>query len=59
MIQLNMKTKEELNQLKTEYETLTTKLKELTEDELRQVTGGYDPFEKLGLEVNQNISDKD
>ena len=34
------KTKEELNQLKTEYETLNNKLKELTEDELREVTGG-------------------
>lgn len=35
-----MKTKEELNQLKTEYEALNTKLQELTEDELKQVTGG-------------------
>lgn len=34
------KTKEELNILKTEYETLTSKLKELNEDELMQVTGG-------------------
>ena len=34
------KTKEELNQLKTEYETLADKLKELTEDELKQVAGG-------------------
>ena len=35
-----MKTKEELNQLKQEYESLATKLQELTEDELKQVTGG-------------------
>ena len=35
-----MKTKEELNQLKIEYEVLTTKLKELNEDELMLVTGG-------------------
>lgn len=35
-----MKTAEELNTLKKEYETLTTKLKELTENELKQVTGG-------------------
>ena len=35
-----MKTKEELNQLKIEYETLSGKLQELTEDELKQVTGG-------------------
>ena len=34
------KTQEELNQLKDEYETLTNKLKELTEDELKQVVGG-------------------
>ncbi|MBQ0036895.1 MAG: bacteriocin [Firmicutes bacterium] len=34
------KTQEELNQLKEEYETLTNKLKELTEDELKQVAGG-------------------
>ena len=34
------KTQEELNQLKKEFEALTTKLKELNEDELKQVTGG-------------------
>lgn len=34
------KTQKELKQLKTEYETLTTKLKELTEEELSLVTGG-------------------
>ena len=34
------KTQEELNQLKTEYETLATKLQELNEDELKQITGG-------------------
>ena len=36
-----MKTKEELNALKSEIEALNAKLAELTEDELRQVTGGY------------------
>ena len=35
-----MKTKEELNALKEEVETLNRKLHELTEDELRQVIGG-------------------
>ena len=35
-----MKTQEELNQLKVEYETLNNKLKELTENELKEVTGG-------------------
>ena len=34
------KTQEELNELKQEYESLVTKLKELTEDELGIVTGG-------------------
>ena len=36
------KTKEELNELKKEYETLNSKLKELTEEELNMVTGGED-----------------
>lgn len=34
------KTQEELKQLKKEYEELTDKLKGLTEDELKLVTGG-------------------
>ena len=35
-----MKTKEELNEIKEEVETLNEKLHELTEEELAQVTGG-------------------
>ena len=35
-----MKTKEELNALKAEVETLNKKLAELTEEELEQVSGG-------------------
>ena len=35
-----MKTKEELNALKEEVETLSAKLHELTDEELAQVTGG-------------------
>ena len=35
-----MKSKEELNALKEEVETLGKKLAELTEEELAQVTGG-------------------
>ena len=35
-----MKTKEELNALKEEVETVSRKLQELTEEELLQVTGG-------------------
>ena len=37
-----MKTKEELNTLKEEVETLNKKLAELTEEELAQVSGGWD-----------------
>ena len=37
-----MKTKEELNALKKEVETLNKKLAELTEDELAQVSGGVE-----------------
>ena len=38
-----MKTKEELNALKEEVETLNEKLHELTDEELEQVTGGFEP----------------
>ena len=38
-----MKTKEELNALKEEVETVSKKLHELTEEELLQVTGGGGP----------------
>ena len=34
------KTQEELKELKEEYERLNKKLKELSDDELKQVTGG-------------------
>ena len=34
------KTKEELNELRNEYQALTAKLKELTESELQEVAGG-------------------
>ena len=36
-----MKTKEELNALKEEVETLNAKLRELSDDELEQVAGGF------------------
>ena len=36
-----MKTKEELNALKEEVETVNEKLQGLTEEELEQVTGGF------------------
>ena len=38
-----MKTKEELNALKEEVDTLNKKLAELSEDELKQITGGVTP----------------
>ena len=38
-----MKTKEELNALKEEVETVSRKLHELTEEELAQVSGGFYP----------------
>ena len=41
------KTKEELDQLKQECETLTNKLKELTEEELQQVVGGDSIYSSL------------
>lgn len=41
------KTQEELDQLKAEYETLKTKLQELTEDELKKVTGGLDDGDNI------------
>ena len=36
-----MKTKEELNALKAELEDLNAKLRELSDDELEQVAGGF------------------
>ena len=38
-----MKTPEELNTLKEEVETLNKKLAELSEEELEQVAGGFEP----------------
>ena len=47
-----MKTKEELNALKEEVETLNKKLDELTEEELAQVSGGVLP----GLQPSVKIA---
>ncbi len=41
-----MKTPEELNALKEEMETLNRKLAELTEEELKEVSGGFAPGRK-------------
>lgn len=44
------KTKEELEQLRQEYKALTEKFKELSEDELKEVTGGDSTFVISGQE---------
>ena len=44
------KTKEELNVLKNEYKILTTKLQELSEDELGYVVGGIEMEPTIGLD---------
>lgn len=46
------KTQEELDQIKKEYEELSEKLKELTQEELKQISGGVvteDHLEKITL----------
>ena len=48
-----MKTKEELSTLKTEVEALKKKLSELTEDELKQVTGGTKEEDEQILNLDQ------
>ena len=50
-----MKTKEELNALKEEVETLNKKLAELTEEEFAQVTGGVLPGDELGRTNPESI----
>ena len=53
-----MKTKEELEQIKEEYTELNRKLAELTEDELKQVTGGNN-CELLNPEILPSIPQND
>ena len=49
-----MKTKEELNELKEKVETLNKKLHELSEEELKQVTGGTDiTLEKASVRLGE------
>ena len=50
-----MKTKEELNAIKTEVETLSKKLAELTEEELAQVSGGA--MQSIGMKINSSSDD--
>ena len=51
-----MKTKEELNALKEEVETVSKKLHELTEEEFLQVTGGIS--NEGGLVIPTIVLDK-
>ena len=52
-----MKTQEELKELKQEYEALTAKLKELTEDELKEITGGHHaPMEGMMCTIEDTCS---
>ena len=53
-----MKTKEELNALKEEVETLSKKLAELTEEELTLVAGGYSEDNTKELEDLLNYRQK-
>ena len=45
------KTKEELNKLKEEAETVNEKLRELTEEEIAQVSGGVVPHDARTREL--------
>ena len=55
-----MKTKEELNALKEEVETLNKKLHELTDEELAQVSGGVLPVScEPGIELPHIVLDPD
>ena len=59
-----MKTKEELNAIKEDVETLNKKLKELTDEELKQVTGGITEQElieiakKAQIDISRNDKNK-
>ena len=54
-----MKTKEELNALKEEVETVNKKMRELTDEELEQVNGGakLDP-ERFRRKVEETYAPK-
>ena len=47
------KTKEELNKLKEEVESVTRKIRELTDEELEQVTGGEWYFYENDKDANK------
>lgn len=47
-----VKTKEELEQLKQEYQSLSSKLSQLNDDELKFVTGGIDEKDEQMIGVS-------
>ena len=52
-----MKTTEELNTLKEEVEAMNRKLHELTEEELEQVSGGFEPGSSAKLRLPTYATD--
>lgn len=54
------KTKQELDELKKEFETVNSKLKELNEDELKEVCGGVNIWDiAVKLKEKFNSHDQD
>ena len=51
-----MKTKEELNAIKEEVENLNKELRELTEEELAQVTGGQGTIVQLADSIATTVT---
>lgn len=54
-----MKTKAELNALKEEIEALNKKLAELTDEELKQVTGGLSPVLPSAISIGNQAFGND
>ena len=54
-----MKTKEGLNALRNEIEALNRKLSELSEDEMKEVTGGLGGFVEPDYEIEYKKEGKD
>ena len=52
------KTKQELEALKNEYETLTNKLKELNEEELKEVCAGVDIWD-IAVKLKEKFGNHD
>ena len=54
-----MKTKEELSALKEEVETLNRKLRELTEEELAQVSGGGWVYQDIEISLESENGEEE